>query len=158
MNTNPARPSVIDCLLKVEDSTANSRSEPSRKPKASSAKYQRHKARPLELPRDRLALTFQKCRQVRGLSIAGLAEVSGIDVAHIWRIEQGERPNTSRETLIVLCMAMVLDSALLDQVIEVANEILDAAGLKMLRSNWQVNQESKAVLSPIAYHGQGNGG
>ncbi len=94
-------------------------------------------ARKLELPRDRLAITFQECRQASGLSFSKLAEAGGIDVAHIWRIEQGEHQNVSREILILLSMAMVLDTATIDRVVEVANQILDAAGLKMLRASWE---------------------
>lgn len=94
----------------------------------------RRVARPLQLPRDRLAVAFQRCREQSGLSFAQLADRSGVDVAHIWRIEQGEHQNVSREVLILLSLAMVLGSQSVDLVVEVANEILDAAGLKMLRA------------------------
>lgn len=134
MNANQSGvPSVIDNLLHDTTSrhqeTVNGDSK-----RASSTKHSQRRARPLEFPRDRLAIIFQKCRQAQGLSLANLAQVSGIDVAHVWRIEQGERPNTSREVLIVLSMAMVLDITTLEQVIEIADEILDAAGLKTLRA------------------------
>lgn len=144
MSSNPSDlPSVIDHLLQ---NVGTAKSHPDRQSGAETSpriKRQHHKARPLELPRDRLAITFQKCRQARALSLAELAQVSGIDVAHIWRIEQGERPNTSREVLIVLSMAMVLDVVTTDQVLEVANEVLDAAGLKMLRTPWKLKVEPK---------------
>lgn len=94
----------------------------------------RRVARPLQLPRDRLALAFQHCREQSGLSFSQLAERSGVDVAHIWRIEQGEHQNVSREILILLSIAMVHGSQSVDLVVDVANEILDAAGLKMLRA------------------------
>jgi hypothetical protein len=42
-------------------------------------------------------------------------------------------------------MAMVLDTTTLDQVIEMTNEILDAAGLKMLRPPWERNLEPKTT-------------
>lgn len=51
-------------------------------------------------------------------------------------MERGERQNAARETLLLLSLAMVLDAQRVDQVVEVANEILDAAGLKMLRPPW----------------------
>ena len=143
MNSESSTPSVIDHLFENAGVAPIQPVQPSSTENAVRPKRKRRIARPLELPRDQLAVTFQKCRQAKGLSIADLAEVSGIDMAHIWRLEQGERPNTSRETLIVLSLAMVLDATTLDQVVEVANEILDAAGLKMLRTPWELKTESK---------------
>lgn len=135
MNGNQSDvPSVIDNLFRNTPSHDNG-TESNRNEQYSRVKHKQHRARPLEFPRDRLAIIFQKCRQAQGLSLSDLSQVSGIDVAHIWRIEQGERPNTSREVLVVLCMAMILDVTKLEQVIEVADEILDAAGLKTLRTS-----------------------
>lgn len=126
-------PSVIDSLLETvpssEEQEKGSRTESS--PKAIG---KRHIARPLQFPRDRLALTFQRCREQSGLSFSQLADRSGVDVAHIWRIEHGEHQNVSREVLILLSIAMVLSSQSVDLIVEVANEILDSAGLKMLRA------------------------
>lgn len=135
MNANQSDvPSIIDNLFR-NISSHDKGTQSSGNEQYSRVKHKPHRARPLEFPRDRLAIIFQKCRQAQGLSLSDLSQVSGIDVAHIWRIEQGERPNTSREVLIVLCMAMVLDITTLDQVIEIADEILDAAGLKSLRTS-----------------------
>lgn len=89
----------------------------------------------LELPRDRLALTVRKIRERSGKSIYRLAEDSGVEGSSIWRIETGERKDLTRETLLLLSLGVVLNSRQVDQVIEVANEILDAAGLKMLRAS-----------------------
>jgi transcriptional regulator with XRE-family HTH domain len=135
-NPNPASadPSLDPALLPLA-------TEPDIQTKA---RRRRHVSHPLQFPRDRLALIFQKCRKAKGLSLADLSEVSGIDVAHVWRIEKGERPNTSREVLLVLSLAMVLDEATLDQVVEVANEILDAAGLKMLPTSWERKRVGKS--------------
>lgn len=135
--------SVIDTLLQDSGSLNNQPEQQGSPRQFPRTKHKRHKARALELPRDRLAIVFQRWRCARGLSLTDLAQISAIDVAHIWRIEQGERPNTSREALIVLSMAMVLDDATLDQVLEVANEILDAAGLKMLRSSWSLEHKTE---------------
>ncbi len=144
MNTNQSSlPSVIDSLLQSVSTSDDQNKHNSDRP-YSRAKHSQRRARQLELPRDRLAITLQKRRHEQGLSLAELAHISGIDVAHIWRIEQGERPNTSREVLIVLCMAMVLDIPTLDQVIEVVDETLDAAGLKMLRASREPQRESNA--------------
>ncbi|MCC7162467.1 MAG: helix-turn-helix domain-containing protein [Anaerolineae bacterium] len=92
---------------------------------------------PLELPRDRLAITVRKVREASGKSIYRLAEDSGVEGSSIWRIESGERKDLTRETLLLLSLGVVLNSRQVDQVIEVANEILDAAGLKMLRAPWE---------------------
>lgn len=96
---------------------------------------------PLELPRDRLAITVRKVREASGKSIYRLAEDSGVEGSSIWRIENGQRKDLTRETLLLLSLGVVLNSRQVDQVIEVANEILDAAGLKMLRAPWE--NESK---------------
>lgn len=93
----------------------------------------------LELPRDRLAITVRKCREASGKSIYRLADDSDVEGSSIWRIENGERKELTRETLLLLSLGMVLNARQVDQVIEVANEILDAAGLKMLRAPWENN-------------------
>jgi len=109
---------------------------------ASGAKPSHRVARPLELPRDLLALTLQKCRQESGKSTTKLAYDSGLDVAHVWRIEQGERQQVSREILVVLSLGLVLDADQVDEVIAVANQLLDAAGLKTLRPLLEPNTPS----------------
>jgi transcriptional regulator with XRE-family HTH domain len=133
---HPDGPSVVDRLFETVGF-----SEPQEEHRvvgtSPRAQRQQQKARPIQLPRDRLAVTFQKCRQASGLSLPKLAQTSGIDVAHIWRIEQGEHSNVSREVLILLSLGMVLDTGTLDHVVEIVNEILDAAGLKMLRAPWE---------------------
>ncbi len=144
MNRNqPSRLSVIDhiqeTLVNKDDSfRRQTRAKPTNKPKRN-----RREPRHLESPRDRLALTFRKCRETAGISLPKLAERSGIDKAHIWRLENGERPETSRETLVLLSLALVLDEEMVDLVVDVANEILDAAGLKMLRAPWEGLHESQ---------------
>lgn len=128
-------PSIVDRLFEAGSSESGTQ-EPHRVDQPVRVPRQRHKARPLQLPRDQLAVAFERCRQASGLSLPKLSQASGIDVAHIWRIEQGEHSNVSREVLILLSMGMILDTATLDQVVEIANELLDAAGLKMLRAPW----------------------
>lgn len=91
----------------------------------------------LELPRDRLAITLRKLREASGKSIYRLAEDSGVEGSSLWRVEQGERKDLTRETLLLVSLGLVLNSRQVDQVIEVANEILDAAGLKVLRAPWE---------------------
>ena len=95
----------------------------------------------LELPKDRLALTVRKTREASGKSIYRLADDSGVDGSSIWRIENGERRELTRETLMLLSLGMVLNRNQVEQVIEAANEILDAAGLKMLRPPWEVKSK-----------------
>ncbi len=144
MNRNqPSHFSVID---HSQETFANKDEQFRRQPRATStnkAKRNRREPRRLESPRDRLAITFRKCRETAGISLPNLAERSGIDKAHIWRLENGERPETSRETLVLLSLALVLDEEMVDCVVEVANEILDAAGLKMLRAPCEGLQESQ---------------
>ena len=89
-------------------------------------------SRPLELPRDWLALTLRECREHAGKSIYQLAKDSGVDAPNLWRMERGERQNITRETLILLSLGMVLDEKQVEQIVEYANSILDAAGLKTL--------------------------
>lgn len=113
-----------------------------------------HTARRLELPGDRLALTVQKCRQVSGLSFTRLAERSGIDVAHLWRIEQGEHQNVSREILILLSIALIVDSTAVDHIVNVANEILDAAGFKLLRASCSASQHHASPQADLAQDGK----
>ena len=119
-------------------------------------KRKRHPARPLQLPRDRLAITFRQCRERAGLSLSQLADRSGVDVAHIWRIEQGEHQNVSREILILLSIALVLGSESVDLIVEVANEILDAAGLKMLRSPRESSSPSSTANTLRGQNGSDN--
>ncbi len=138
-------PSVIDSLITSARIAEEEPQVQARVRKTESQKRKRHVARKLELPRDRLAITFEKCRQESGRSFSKLAEASGVDVAHIWRIEQGEHQNVSREILILLSMSMVLDAATIDRVVELANEILDAAGLKMLRAPWEEASEPQKI-------------
>lgn len=126
-------PPVIDGLLETAPASEK-QAKGSRTENSPRVIGNRHIARPLQFPRDRLALTFQRCREQSGLSFSQLADRSGVDVAHIWRIEHGEHQNVSREVLILLSIAMVLGSQSVDLIVEVANEILDSAGLKMLRA------------------------
>lgn len=76
-------------------------------------------------------------RERAGKSIYRLADDSGVDGATIWKLEKGERKEMTRESLLLLSLGIVLNARQVDQVIEVANEILDAAGLRMLRAPWE---------------------
>jgi transcriptional regulator with XRE-family HTH domain len=140
MTFDSSVPSIIDRLLTTSnpaERNTDSKRDSNEKPQTKRKQRKQHRAQLLELPRDRLAITLQRCRSLSGISLAKLAVASGVDVAHIWRIEQGEHQNVSREILLLLSMGMILDPDTLDQVVAVANEILDAAGLKMLRAPWE---------------------
>lgn len=52
---------------------------------------------------------FRKKRIEMGLTRAGLAELSGVTLRHLEKLEQGERPNPTQETLEALCKAMGVD-------------------------------------------------
>ncbi len=107
-----------------------------------------NESRPLELPHDRLAFTLQKCREASGKSVYRLAGDSGVSSVNIWKMERGERQNVTRETLLLLSLAMVLNANQVDQVVEVANEILNAAGLKMLRAPWEPHVKKAPGQTP----------
>lgn len=146
--TQPAIEPVSDALSETPDKGS----------KCSSKGTRNHRvARPLQSPRDRLALTFRRCREQSGLSFSQLADRSGVDVAHIWRIEQGEHQNVSREVLILLSIAMVLGSESVDLIVEVANEILDAAGLKMLRAPQDTSNGFLSAHQRLGKNGSNSG-
>ncbi len=58
---------------------------------------------------------------------------SGIDAAYIWRVLNSEKREVSREVLILLNVALVADERRVETLVEVANDLLDAAGYKSLR-------------------------
>ncbi len=80
-----------------------------------------------------LARTLKKHQEESGRSIYELSNSSGVDAAYIWRIIRGERTNASREILILVAIALVLDGKTIKKVVEVTNDLLDAAGFKKLR-------------------------
>lgn len=68
-----------------------------------------------------------------GKSIYQLSNDSGVDSAYIWRVLNSERREVSREILILMSVALVLDERSVDALVEVANALLDAAGYRPLR-------------------------
>ncbi len=66
-------------------------------------------------------------------TISQLSADIGIDEPYLRRIGRGERVEVSREVLLLIGMAMVLDKSHMRQVIEVVNPLLDAGGYKVLR-------------------------
>ncbi len=100
---------------------------------------------PTELGRDRrttnavadessasLAGVLRKQLDEQRMSIYQLSQTSGVDGAYIWRILRGERENVSREVVIRLGVALVLEWAEAERVIDTTNELLNAAGFKRL--------------------------
>ena len=82
---------------------------------------------------DTLPTVLNEHLQKSGKSIYQLSNDSGVDSAYIWRVLNSERHEVSREVLIVISLALVLDERSVDTIIEVANDLLDAVGYKSLR-------------------------
>ncbi len=83
--------------------------------------------------RNPLARALQKHLQRAGKSIYQLSNDSGIDAAYIWRVLNNKKNEVSREVLILLSIAFIVDDDEVDAIAEVANDLLDAAGYKTLR-------------------------
>jgi hypothetical protein len=63
-------------------------------------------------------------------TIYQLSTYKCIDSTYSWRIARWERDEVSREVLLLIDIAMVLDKSRVDQVIEMANRLLDAGGIR----------------------------
>ncbi len=61
-------------------------------------------------------------------TISQLSIDARIDGTYLWRIGRGERVEVSREVLMLIGIAMVLDKDRAEEVVEIANRLLDAAG------------------------------
>jgi hypothetical protein len=66
-------------------------------------------------------------------TISQLSIDARIDGTYLWRTRRGERVEVSREVLVLISMTIVLDKAHADQVVEMANRLLDTGGHRMLR-------------------------
>lgn len=97
------------------------------------AKSHSQYARSDEATYDPLSVRLREILQESRKTIYQVSADTGIDGAYIWRIVRGERVEVSREVLMLLSMAMILDKSSVDQVIEMANRLLDAGGYKVLR-------------------------
>lgn len=89
-------------------------------------------ARSIEPPWDPLAARLRELLQVANKTIYQVSADTGIDGAYLWRIARGERVEVSREVLMLVSLALVLDKPKLDEVVEMANRLLDAGGYKVL--------------------------
>ncbi len=83
---------------------------------------------------DPLARALQKHLHSSGKSIYRLSNDSGIDAAYIWRVLNDQKHEVSREVLILLSIALVLDDGEVDMITDIANDLLAAAGYKSLRA------------------------
>lgn len=82
---------------------------------------------------DALPAVLKEHLEKSGKSIYQLSNDSGVDSAYIWRVLNGERHEVSREILILISVGLILDVRRVEKIVEVANELLDAAGYKPLR-------------------------
>lgn len=80
-----------------------------------------------------LGKTLQRYQEESGQSIYQLSQTSSVDAAYLWRIIRGEKHNVSREILILVAIALVLDGKTMERVITLINDLWDAAGFKKLR-------------------------
>lgn len=90
-------------------------------------------AREVEAPYDPLSVRLREVLQESRKTIYQVSADTGIDGAYIWRIVRGDRVEVSREVLLLLSLAMVLDRSRLDEVVEIINRVLDAGGYRQLR-------------------------
>lgn len=91
--------------------------------------------RPIEVPCTPFASRLREMLQKRRKTIYEISAITGIDAAYIWRIVRGERVEISREVVIKISLALVLDKDRYDEVIPTADFLLDGMGYKMLRGN-----------------------
>ncbi len=86
----------------------------------------------VEGPQNPLSVKLQEVLQQSHKTIYQLSADTGIDAAYIWRIVRGERAEVSREVVIKIGLAMVLEQKQYDQVLETLNPLLDSAGYRVL--------------------------
>jgi Cro/C1-type HTH DNA-binding domain len=90
-------------------------------------------AQPIEGPYAPVSERLREVLRESRKTIYQLSADTGIDGAYLWRIVRGERVEVSREVLLLISIAMVLDRDHADQLIEMVNRFLDAGGYKVLR-------------------------
>lgn len=83
---------------------------------------------------DALHSVLKKHLEKSGKSIYQLSKDSGIDAAYIWRVLNSDKREVSREVLILLSVGLVADERRVETLVDVANDLLDAAGYKILRA------------------------
>lgn len=80
-----------------------------------------------------LAATLRKYQEESGRSVYQISNTSGVDAMYLIRIMRGEKTNVSREVVIRIGVALVLEADHAEKVIETTNDLLDAAGFKRLQ-------------------------
>jgi transcriptional regulator with XRE-family HTH domain len=90
-------------------------------------------AQPVVVTHDPLAERLREVLRESNKTIYQLSADTGIDASYIWRIVRGERVEVSREVLMLISVALVLDKSHLDRVVETANKLLEAGGYKTLK-------------------------
>ncbi len=71
---------------------------------------------------------LRKLRDESGKSYYRLEQATGITAPYIWRLENGERRNPTRDVLVMLALGLVLDGDGVVNLLEAANALLDAGG------------------------------
>jgi hypothetical protein len=99
----------------------------------SRSRSRRRSERAVEGPYEPLSARLRDLLEESQKTIYQLSVDTGIDGAYIWRIVRGERVEVSREILMLMAIALVVDKMQVEQVVEMANRLLDAGGYKVLR-------------------------
>ncbi len=93
--------------------------------------------RPIEGPYAPVSKELREILNEYRKTIYQISADTGIDGAYIWRIVRGERVEVSREVLLLISIAMILDTPNQEKLVETANRLLDAGGYKKLRGRWK---------------------
>jgi hypothetical protein len=88
--------------------------------------------RSVEPPWNPLSAQLRESLQTHQQTIYHLSEVTGVDGTYIWRIVRGEQVEVSREVLILIALALVLDKETFAKVVQVLNLTLHAGGFRQL--------------------------
>ncbi len=89
--------------------------------------------RPVEGPYAPVSEQLREFLKEYRKTIYQLSADTGVDGTYLWRIVRGERVEVSREVLLLISIALVLDNGRADSLIETANRLLEAGGYKVLR-------------------------
>ena len=103
----------------------------------------------LRLPE--VAHCLRRLRSESGKSYNRLEQDTGVTAAYIWRLENGERRNPTRDVLVLLALGMVLEREQLGALLETTNALLDSAGYApLVRPTRQSDDQFPSVREEVA--------
>lgn len=91
---------------------------------------QYYSKRSVEPPWNPLSARLRELLQAHQATIYHLSQVTGIDGAYLWRIVRGEQVEVSREILILIVLALVLDEESFRKAVCALNILLPAGGFR----------------------------